>query len=57
MADKLRVGVIGSGGMTQNHSRGYLKAGRYEIVALSDLSQDVMNEYDETFSEYDDYKA
>ncbi|MDA1280709.1 MAG: Gfo/Idh/MocA family oxidoreductase [Chloroflexi bacterium] len=57
MAGKLRVGVIGSGGMTQNHSRGYLNTGSYEIVALADLSPDVMDEYDEVFSEYDDYKA
>jgi predicted dehydrogenase len=57
LADKLRVGVIGSGGMTQNHSRGYLNSGQYEIVALADLSPDVMNEYDEVFAENDDYKA
>ena len=43
--------------MTQNHSRGYLKSGQYEIVALADLSCDVMNEYDEVFSQCDDYKA
>lgn len=57
MADKLRVGVIGSGGMTQNHSWGYLNSGQYEIVALADLSPEVMNEYDEVFADNDDYKA
>tara|TARA_Y100001936_G_scaffold219169_1_gene232324 strand:+ start:352 stop:792 length:441 start_codon:yes stop_codon:yes gene_type:complete len=57
LADKLRVGVIGSGGMTQNHSLGYLNSGQYEIVAPADLSQEVMNEYDEGFSEYEYYKA
>ncbi|MBT4340605.1 MAG: Gfo/Idh/MocA family oxidoreductase, partial [Chloroflexi bacterium] len=57
MADKLRVGVIGSGGMTQNHSWGYLNSGQYKIVALADLSPEVMNEYDEVFADNDDYKA
>jgi len=57
LSDKLRVGVIGSGGMTQNHSWGYLNSGQYEIVALADLSSEVMNEYDEVFAENDDYKA
>jgi len=57
MAEKLHVGIIGSGGMTKNHSRGYLNSGQYEIVALADLSSEVMNEYDKVFSEYDDYKA
>ena len=44
MAEKLHVGIIGSGGMTKNHSRGYLHSGQYEIVALADLSSEVMNE-------------
>jgi predicted dehydrogenase len=57
LSDKLRVGVIGSGGMTQNHSRGYLNTGQYEIVALADLSPEVMSEYDEVFREHADYKA
>ena len=57
MTEKLHVGIIGSGGMTKNHSRGYLNSGQYEIVALADLSSEVMNEYDQVFSEYDDYKA
>jgi predicted dehydrogenase len=43
--------------MTQNHSWGYLNSGQYEIVALADLSSEVMNEYDEVFAENDDYKA
>ena len=43
--------------MTQNHSKGYLNSGQYEIVALADLSPQVMTEYDEEFAEYDDYKA
>lgn len=55
LADKLRVGVIGSGGMTQNHTRGYLRSGSYEVVALADLSEEVMKEYDEEFAEAADY--
>ena len=32
MAEKLHVGIIGNGGMTKNHSRGYLNSGQYEII-------------------------
>ena len=56
MADKLRVGVIGCGSMTSNHTYGYLNSGRYEVVALSDLSPSAMTDFDEKFSEYSDYK-
>ncbi|MFO7917658.1 MAG: Gfo/Idh/MocA family oxidoreductase [Anaerolineae bacterium] len=49
MMDKLTVGVIGCGGMAQNHVRGYLNCGRYEIVALSDLDEEAMIEYEKTF--------
>lgn len=49
MMDKLTVGVIGCGGMAENHVRGYLNCGRYEIVALADLNEDAMVEYEETF--------
>ena len=56
MADKLRVGVIGCGSMTSNHTYGYLNSGRYEVVALADLSPSAMTDFDEKFSEYSDYK-
>jgi predicted dehydrogenase len=46
MVDKLRVGVIGCGGMAKNHVRGYLNTGRYEVVALADLSGEAMAGYD-----------
>ena len=57
MGDKLRVGVIGCGDMSRNHAFGYLRADRYEIVALADLSSDAMRDFDEHFAEYSDYKA
>jgi len=39
MSTKLRVGVIGCGGISSNHIRGYIDSGRYEIVGLSDLDE------------------
>ncbi len=56
MADKLSVGIIGCGEMTSNHIFGYLNSARYEVVALADLSEQAMKDFDEHFSEYDDYK-
>jgi predicted dehydrogenase len=47
---KLRVGILGCGGMAKNHVRGYLHTGRYEIVALADLRPAAMDEYDAEFS-------
>lgn len=49
MSDKLRAAVIGAGGMSRNHIRGYLATERYEIVALADLSQEAMTEKNEMF--------
>ncbi len=49
MEDKLRVGVIGCGGMAKNHVRGYLRSGRYQVVALADLSEEAMSGYDTEF--------
>ena len=43
--------------MTGNHGIGYLRSGKYEIVAISDLSDDAMKEFDERFAEWDDYRA
>ena len=57
MADKLRVGVIGCGGMSRNHTFGYLNSTRFEVVALADLSEQAMRDFDEHFAEFDDYKA
>jgi predicted dehydrogenase len=49
MSTKLRVGVIGCGGIAKNHIRGYLDSGRYEIVGLADLEEAAMAEKDAAF--------
>jgi predicted dehydrogenase len=49
MTNKHRVAFIGCGGMSRNHVRGYLTGGRFEIVALADLNETVMNEVDAQF--------
>lgn len=56
MEDKLRVGIIGCGEISSNHALGYLNSGRYEVVALADLSAQAMKDFDENFSRFDDYK-
>ncbi len=55
MPDKLRVGVIGCGGIARYHVWGYLNCHRYEIVAVSDLSQAAMEGFDQLFGEHADY--
>ena len=35
--------------MARNHVRGYLRTGRYEVVALADLSEEAMAGYDAEF--------
>ncbi|MCB0127312.1 MAG: Gfo/Idh/MocA family oxidoreductase, partial [Caldilineaceae bacterium] len=47
---KLRVGILGCGGMSRNHVNGYLITGRYEIAALADLNESAMADMDERFS-------
>jgi predicted dehydrogenase len=49
MSTKLRVGVIGCGVMANNHIRGYLDSGRYEIVGLADLDESAMAAKDAAF--------
>ena len=49
MAEKLRVGVIGCGGMARNHVRGYLHTGRYEVVALADINDRAVAAYEQEF--------
>lgn len=49
MSTKLRVGVIGCGGIAHMHLRGYLDSGRYEIVGLADLEEAAMAEKDAAF--------
>ena len=55
MSDKLKVGVIGCGGMAGGHVAGYLASGRFEITALADLSPQAMADYDARFGEHADY--
>ena len=47
--EKHRVAVIGCGGIAKLHIGGYLKCGRYEIVALADLHEAAMAETDAEF--------
>lgn len=47
---KLRVGVIGAGGIAAVHLRGYLDSGRYEIVGLADLEESAMAEKNQMFN-------
>ena len=49
MSTRLRVGIIGCGGIAGNHIRGYLDSGRYEIVGLADFEESAMAEKDATF--------
>ena len=49
MPNKLRAAVIGTGGISANHIHGYLASGRYEVVALADLSVEAMAEKNEQF--------
>jgi predicted dehydrogenase len=56
LADKLRAAVIGCGEICSNHTLGYLNSKRYEVVALADLSPQAMIDFDDRFTEFDDYK-
>ncbi len=57
MSEKLRVGVIGCGSIASFHVQGYLDSGRYEVVALADLSADAMTDFDARFADRDGYSA
>jgi UDP-N-acetyl-2-amino-2-deoxyglucuronate dehydrogenase len=50
MTTKLRAAIIGCGGMSRNHIRGYIDCGRYEVVALADLNEAPMREVDALFN-------
>lgn len=47
---KLRVGIIGCGGRSNNVSEMAIKDGRFEIVALADYFQDAVDRQGEKFS-------
>ncbi len=49
MANKIRAAVIGTGGISDQHIRGYIDTQRYEIVALADLHPAAMQEKSEKF--------
>lgn len=53
--EKLRVAIIGCGEVCYNHVRGYLRSGRYELVALCDVRLEAMEAFDESFNGYPDY--
>ena len=55
MASKLRVGLIGCGDIGRNHVYGYMHCGRYQLVAIADLSEPAMEQYDSAFEEFPDY--
>lgn len=46
MVGKHRVGIIGCGAIAGNHVQGYLRCGRYEVVALADLVEERMSSFD-----------
>lgn len=46
---KLTAAVIGCGGMARRHVDGYLRSGRYQMIALADLHEAAMQEYDDDF--------
>lgn len=49
MTDRIRVAIIGAGGISRMHIQGYLDTGRYEVVALADLEPAAMREKNEQF--------
>ena len=55
MGEKLRVGVIGCGGMAANHVGSYLVCGRFEVVGLADVSSAAMADFDERFGGREGY--
>ena len=49
MPTKLRAAVIGVGSIGGSHIQGYLDTGRFDIVAVADLSAEAMAEQSERF--------
>ena len=46
MANKLRVGIIGTGGISRSHMAGYSKLGdRVEVVAACDIDEAKLTAY------------
>ena len=46
----LTAAIIGCGGMAKRHLIGYLRSKRYDIIALADLHEAAMQEFDDEFN-------
>lgn len=54
-----RVGIIGTGGISRHHTRGYLNCEKTELVAIADINQENLKKYAAEFNInrlYADYK-
>ena len=49
MADKLKVGIVGVGGIARTHIPGWQASEHAELVAGSDISEDVLNTWGEQY--------
>ena len=60
MTKKLKVGIIGAGWQAENHITGYLKSGKADIVAISDIKEQAVQELIKKYSlncrYYNDYR-
>ena len=50
MTKRYRVGIIGTGGISRAHSRGYIACEHTEIVAAADISEEQLKKYGDEFS-------
>jgi len=50
MEKKYRVGIIGTGGISRHHTRGYLDSEHTEIVAVDDIDEERLKKYGEEFN-------
>ena len=51
MADKLKVGIVGVGGIARTHVPGWQTSEHAELVAGSDISEDVLNTWGEQYGD------
>lgn len=60
MERKLKIGIIGAGWQADHHLNGYMKSGKTEIVAITDIKESsarqLMKKYGLDCKYYDDYK-
>ena len=47
MADKLKVGIIGVGGIARTHMPGWAASAHADLIAGSDISAEVLNKWGE----------